>query len=140
MQITRAKKKFTTQGKTQSTKGKPFQDESKRKTKEGENKSAKPAQQQSRNQRKKTSNENNNTVCVHKTATTGGKTQGKKKTIGKNYFERKIISAQTLKARKGVRTAKQRNEANLGNSPSAQTGQNIFFGFSFKKKPSQLFF
>ena len=94
----------------------------------------KPAKQQSRNQRKKTNNENSNTVCIHKTATTGEKTQGKKQTTGKNYFERKIIFAQTLKAQKGARTAKQHNEANLGNSPSAQAGQNIFFGFSLKKK------
>ena len=82
----KGKKNITTQGKAQSTKGKHVYDESKRKTKEGEKKNAKPAKQQSRNQRKKTSNENSNTVCIHKTATTGEKTQGEKKTTAKNYF------------------------------------------------------
>ena len=103
-------------------------------------KTSKRAKQQSRNQHKKTSNDNSNTVCIHKTATSGEKTQGKKQTTGKNYLKRKIIFSRTVKARKGAKTAKQHNEANLGNSPSAQAGQNIFFGFSLKKKPSQSIF
>ena len=110
-----------------------------RQRKEGK-KNAKTAKQQSRNQSKKTSNENSNTVYARKTATSGEKTQGKNSTAGKKYPQRKTKSAQTSKARKGARTAKQHNEANLDNSPRATSGQNIFFGFNFKKKNQPISF
>jgi hypothetical protein len=70
-------------------------------------KSAKTAKQQNRNQSKKTSNENINTIFIHKTATSGEKTQGKRRTTGKKYFSRKTKLVQTANAEKGVRTAKQ---------------------------------
>ena len=47
-------------------------------------KSARTGKQQSRKQSKKKCNENSNTNCVKKTATSGEKTQGKRRTPVKN--------------------------------------------------------
>ena len=94
-------------------------------------KSAQTAKQQNRNHSKKTSNENNSTVCARKTATTGEKTQGKKQTTGKNYFERKINFAQTVKARKGARTAKYHNEVGQASPKQVANRATIFFRFQF---------
>ena len=90
--------------------------------------------QYSRNQSKKKCNGNSGTSCAHKNATDKEKTQGKKQTTGKNYFERKINFAQTLKARKGPRMAKQHSEANLAIPKHVVNKPKEKFRFQFKKK------
>ena len=100
-------------GKRQNNRQALYQPTDKLKTKEGEQTKHKMVNQHSANQSKKKCNENSGTSCTHKNATDKEKTQGKKLTTGKNYFERKINFTQTLKARKGPRTAKQHSEANV---------------------------
>ena len=127
-------------GKKQNNRQALYQPTGKRKAKEGEQTKRKMVNQHSANQSKKKCNENSDTNCTHKNATDKEKTQGKKQTTGKNYFERKINFAQTLKARKGPRTAKQYSEVNLGIPNTLPTNRKKSFGFNFKKKMNQSIF
>ena len=91
--------------------------------------------QYSRNQSKKKCNGNSGTSCAHKNATDKEKTQGKKQTTGKNYFERKIIFVEPTNAEKGARTAKQQQRGQLCLSQRRRQ-QVINFGFNLKKNES----
>ena len=110
-----------------------------RQRKEGK-KNAKTAKQQSRNQSKKTSNENSNTVYARKTATSGEKTQGKRQTPGKIFYERQANFGQTENTGKGTRTAKQQQRGQLCLSQTLANTASKSFRFQFKKKISQSIF
>ena len=99
-------------------------------------KNAKTGKQQNRKQSKKKCNENNNTVFVHKNVTGQEKTQGKNKTTGKKFSERKIKITQTAKARKDSKTAKQNNKRPTLAMKQVANRANFFFRFQFFKKKS----
>ena len=102
MQIKRARKRKTTQGKRR-TPGKNLLkiNSNSRQRKESKNR-AKTAKQQSRKQSKKKATKYSTTVCDHKSSTSQKKTQGKRQTLKIKYLQRKTNLQQITSKSKQV--------------------------------------